>query len=79
MATKIVEGIKTSDRELRQLNDTWANAFANRLGTDSLPSKRAKNKFIGFVLSEVREDNEELTESYITNQFPKFISYLAEF
>ena len=77
MNTKILKGIKTSEKELRQLNDIWANAFANRLGSDSLPSDRAKQKFIGFVLAG-RGNNEKLTERYISNQFPKFISYLAE-
>ena len=76
METKNLADTAASERELRRLNDVWANAFANRLGTDVLPNERVRRRFISFVLTE--KPNEKLTEKYILNQFPKFINYLAE-
>jgi len=76
METKNLADSTASERELRRLNDVWANAFANRLGTDVLPNERVRRRFISFVLTE--KPNEKLTEKYILNQFPKFINYLAE-
>ena len=76
METKNLADTAASERELRRLNDVWANAFANRLGTDILPNERVRRRFISFVLTE--KTNEILTEKYILNQFPKFINYLAE-
>ena len=76
METKNLADSTASERELRRFNDVWANAFANRLGTDVLPNERVRRRFISFVLTE--KTNERLTEKYILNQFPKFINYLAE-